>query len=154
MTSDSVASIDKIDPLNEDEEYYLVETKASYGYVQLTDPIPVTMELTNTYTPKPGSTSGPDKPASDPYDWTQSVKLALGSSSWVHRTDETGTNDLTQTAVNATSQNETIYYDIANNAGVALPNTGGPGTGLLYFLGIMLTCLSGAGLVIRKRSKM
>jgi LPXTG-motif cell wall-anchored protein len=38
-----------------------------------------------------------------------------------------------------------------NYPGVELPNTGGPGTGLLYLLGFMLTGLAAAGLVMRKQ---
>ena len=42
---------------------------------------------------------------------------------------------------------------ITNTTGAALPNTGGPGTTGLYLLGIMLTGLAGAGLVMRKRRR-
>ena len=35
----------------------------------------------------------------------------------------------------------------------ALPNTGGPGTNMLYLLGIMLTGLAGAGLVMKRRRR-
>ncbi len=45
----------------------------------------------------------------------------------------------------------TIY--IANEPGAALPNTGGPGTTVLYILGIMLTAFAGTGLVMRKRRR-
>ena len=41
--------------------------------------------------------------------------------------------------------NDQIVYE--------LPATGGPGTSLIYFLGIILTCLAGAGLMMRKRCK-
>ena len=44
-------------------------------------------------------------------------------------------------------------FSIANNPGVALPSTGGPGTRLIYILGIMLAGLAGIGLVMRKRRK-
>ena len=40
---------------------------------------------------------------------------------------------------------------VANNPGAVLPNAGGPGTGLIYFLGIMLAGIAGAGLVMRRR---
>ena len=42
---------------------------------------------------------------------------------------------------------------IRNDAGVALPSTGGPGTDLIYLLGIILTSLAGLGLVMRKRRR-
>ncbi|MBR0377358.1 MAG: InlB B-repeat-containing protein [Lachnospiraceae bacterium] len=39
---------------------------------------------------------------------------------------------------------------IKNDSGVCLPNTGGPGTNLLYLLGIMLTGIAGVVLLIRR----
>ena len=50
-----------------------------------------------------------------------------------------------QAAVNAT-------FKVGNTAGAALPNTGGPGTSLIYILGFMLTALAGACLVSRKKA--
>ena len=44
-----------------------------------------------------------------------------------------------------------IDFIITNTPGAALPNTGGPGTGALYLLGLMLTSLAGAGLMLRRR---
>lgn len=38
---------------------------------------------------------------------------------------------------------------VKNYAGASLPATGGPGPGLAYFLGTLLTVLGGAGLVMR-----
>ena len=43
---------------------------------------------------------------------------------------------------------------VGNEPGAALPSTGGPGTVMYYLLGIMLTGLAGAGLMMRKRRKM
>ena len=40
---------------------------------------------------------------------------------------------------------------VQNSAGAELPYTGGPGTTLIYLMGIMLTGLAGAGLVMRLR---
>ncbi len=42
---------------------------------------------------------------------------------------------------------------VENTTGAALPNTGGPGTNLIYLFGIILTALAGAGLVIRRRRR-
>ena len=42
-------------------------------------------------------------------------------------------------------------FGVENNPGVALPSTGGPGTNLIYLIGIMLTGIAGAGLMMRKR---
>ena len=40
-----------------------------------------------------------------------------------------------------------------NNAGYELPSTGGPGTGRIFFLGVMLMCLAGAGFAMRRKRK-
>ena len=40
-----------------------------------------------------------------------------------------------------------VYYKIMNNPGVALPSTGGPGTNLIYLLGLTLTGLAGTFLL-------
>lgn len=42
---------------------------------------------------------------------------------------------------------------ITNQTGYELPSTGGPGTNLIYLIGIMLTGTAGAGLVMRKRRR-
>ena len=42
---------------------------------------------------------------------------------------------------------------VGNEPGAALPNTGGPGTNLIYLIGLMLTVFAGAGLVMKKRRK-
>ena len=47
----------------------------------------------------------------------------------------------------------TTVLRVWNNPGVSLPNTGGPGTNVIYLLGTILTALAGAGLVLRKRRR-
>ena len=54
----------------------------------------------------------------------------------------------TMASVSGTNDDE---LSVKNEPGVALPNTGGPGTNLIYFLGITLIGLAGAGLVMRKK---
>ena len=44
-----------------------------------------------------------------------------------------------------------IAITVRNEPGAALPHTGGPGTNLIYLLGLMLAGIAGAGLVMRKR---
>lgn len=51
------------------------------------------------------------------------------------------------------SNDANTEYTIQNEPGAAHPATGGPGTSLIYFLGIILTCLAGAGPMMRKRCK-
>ena len=57
----------------------------------------------------------------------------------------------TYSDVSLLDDNTTIV--VKNTPGMALPSTGGPGTTALYFLGIMLTGIAGAGLVMRKRRR-
>ena len=44
-------------------------------------------------------------------------------------------------------------FEIMNNPGVELPAAGGPGTQLLYMLGILFAGCGGAGLVLKKRGR-
>ena len=66
-------------------------------------------------------------------------------------TTESGTSD--KVIPTAATSNSLALLIIKNEPGAALPNTGGSGTSLIYFLGIILTCLAGAGLMMRKRCK-
>lgn len=51
------------------------------------------------------------------------------------------------------SANTVALLTVTNEPGTALPNTGGPGTSLIYLFGIMLTGLAGAGLLVRRCRK-
>ena len=42
---------------------------------------------------------------------------------------------------------------VTNDAGAMLPNTGGPGTSIIYLLGIMLIGLAGAGIMMCSHKK-
>ena len=44
-------------------------------------------------------------------------------------------------------------FEIPNPPGAALPNTGGPGTNLIYLFGFLMTGLAGAGLVMKRRRR-
>ena len=46
-----------------------------------------------------------------------------------------------------------IAFKVENTPGAALPNTGGPGTTLIYLLGIMCTGIAGVGLAMKRRRK-
>ena len=46
-----------------------------------------------------------------------------------------------------------ITFRVENERGAALPNTGGPGSGILYFSGILLTGFACAGLTGKRRRK-
>ena len=42
---------------------------------------------------------------------------------------------------------------VGNTPGAALPNTGGPGTNMIYLFGIMLTGLAGTGILMKRRRR-
>ena len=63
----------------------------------------------------------------------------------------TGAIAETQTVGEAEVPTGVYVIKVQNSAGVELPYTGGPGTTLIYLMGIMLTGLAGAGLVMRLR---
>ena len=45
------------------------------------------------------------------------------------------------------------FLTVKNTPGAALPNTGGPGTNLIYLLGFLMTGLAGAGLMMKRRRR-
>lgn len=51
----------------------------------------------------------------------------------------------------ATVAENELSISIKNEPGAALPNTGGPGTGLIYLLGFMLMAIAGAGLIMKRK---
>jgi len=53
----------------------------------------------------------------------------------------------------AATDNTNAQAIVENEPGIALPNTGGPGTTLLYIIGTLLILLSGFGFVMKKRRK-
>jgi len=48
---------------------------------------------------------------------------------------------------------KTTWVTVKNYSGYALPSTGGPGTHLIYLLGIIFTSLSGTGLLMKRRRR-
>ena len=151
LTSIASGRVYPIENLAADEEYYLVETEAPVGYYPLDHPVPVTLQITNSYVPKSGESSQETRPATGIFDWTQTAILNITDSA-IKRTNADNTEDLTHNG-NADSISEIIYYRISNNPGVELPATGGSGSNMIYLLGIMLIGIAGAGLVVRKRRK-
>ena len=156
-SSDGTASLSTVEKLKDGEQYYLVETEVPAGYISIS-PIPVVITTTDYYIQPAGSDDEEDKstakPSSGLYDLEQTATLSLNADSGIKRTsDATNTTDLTHSGITASSDNETMYYRIANNPGVELPATGGPGTTALYLLGIMLTGLAGAGLLMKRKRR-
>ena len=67
-------------------------------------------------------------------------------------------NGIMQGVGDLTSDGTFQYVDaksmtVENTPGAALPSTGGPGTNMIYFLGIVLTGLAGGGLLMKRRRK-
>ena len=137
LSSTASGTVNPVEKLKDGEKYYLVETEAPVGYIRLDHPIPVTIEITNSYVPKPGEQSQTTKPATGIYDWTQTAVLNITDSA-VKRTDADNTVDLTHVAIDPDSETTILYFRIANNAGYELPKAGGPGTFIYTLSGLML----------------
>ena len=151
-TSGGSVTTDALPLLADNELYYLVETKAPTGYIMLTEPLKVTIDMTghNTWTKLTDNSTSQTKP--NPYvlsNWQQEATIKLLN---LDNTPYDPTQKLSYDHKNDTT-NASVTYKIINNAGYELPSTGGLGTNGLYLLGIILTALAGAGLVIKKRRK-
>lgn len=97
--------------------------------------------------------------------------VITGEDSFYIEVTETGINLLTkgEGAPNTWEKNAASYGNVKtftaattdtnaqakveNTPGTALPSTGGPGTNLIYFLGIMLAGFAGASLLRKQRNK-
>jgi len=124
-----------------DEPHYLVETKAPDGYYILTEPLKVSIDLTDHNTS----------------DWLQEATVKVTAldgtdSSSAIRVIPEGQHGITYDHTDDTTD-ASVEYMIVNNAGCELPYTGGPGTDLVYLLGVMLTGVAGAGLLMRWKKK-
>ena len=77
-------------------------------------------------------------------------------SEWVEKTgaEENGMVGFEPAHPEAGEQSATnAAFTVKNEPGAVLPSTGGPGTSLICLLGIMLTGLAGAGMVMQLRRK-
>ncbi len=138
-------------------EYYLVETKAPEGYILpkgYFKPFADT-ENQSTYTtilenPVRTSTQKWNPWVLSGWEEKSSVKVeAVGE-------DMTGYvkyGEVDGEAIAYDMESGAVEWRFRNDAGVELPSTGGPGTSLIYLLGILLTGFAGAGLMMRKRRK-
>ena len=150
-TSEGTVTTDKLPLLADNEPYYLVETKAPAGYIMLTEPLKVTIDMSdnNTWTKLADVTTSPVKP--NPYvlsNWLQKASIKL------LKLDDTAydpSHTLTYNSNNDTT-GASEQYKIFNNAGVELPSTGGSGTRLFTILGSILI-FSSALLYIRQRRR-
>ena len=144
----AVFTLDKFVKPEDGAEYYIKETKAPVGYTRIETPIPVTLNITDTYKPKPEGTETDTKPADTViYDWTEKANLTLGED-YTKLVNEDG-EDIGH--IDTYSVTGMSYYFIMNNPGATLPSTGGIGTYVIYITGMALVLGSGAMLIRRKR---
>ena len=127
--------------------YYLLETAAPNGYLLLTRPVKIIIDPTSISTKQEGE-------GDSAVIWPLYAKYSLYS---LEGTESSLSSS--QDGINVKQKNQdgiTSYsytFTVTNTTGVSLPNTGGPGTNLIYLLGIMLTGLAGSGLVMKKRRR-
>ena len=119
--------------------YYLVETDVPDGF-QMTSPIKITVDRNSTITKEVGGELLPlyvtyHQEGNSDSDNYNGIAISVS-------TEQTPDGEVTTYSYTLT---------VINNPGVALPNTGGPGTAMTYFLGIMLTAFAGAGLAMRRK---
>ena len=77
-----------------------------------------------------------------------------GSVLWDQAAEEGETVVNASISSSSTVQNgKTITITVSNQPGPELPHTGGPGTTMIYLLGLMLTAFAGAGFVMSRKKK-
>ena len=153
-TSGGAVTTDALPLLANDEPYYLVETKAPAGYIMLTEPLKVTIDMDghNTWTKLADSSASQEKP--NPYvlsNWLQEATIKLWN---LDNTSYDPSQTLTYDHTNDTTD-ASVTYKIINNAGYELPSTGGSGT-LPYTLGGLMLVIASAlmyGFRIRRRER-
>ena len=139
--------------LNDSYEYYLVETIAPPGYNLLSGYFTVSVDTESTYT----KTLAPSETSASPWDpwvlsdWIENSSVKVdgvgeGMSGYVEYNEGKGKG------YTADAESAAVAYKIRNDAGVALPSTGGSGTDIFYILGGILTALAG-GLLLIKRNR-
>ena len=111
----------------------------------------------NTWTRKSDGTTSQTKP--DPYvvsDWLQEATIKITDLNGISIEGTAipvlpeGTHEVTYDSVNDTTA-ASVTYQIVNDAGVELPESGGPGTIWMYLLGSLL--LVGCGIVLTARRR-
>jgi len=150
-TDGGVVTTEPLPLLADNEPYYMVETKAPAGYIMLTKPLKVTIDMAghNTWTKLSDNSTSQTKP--NPYvlsNWLQEATIKIWNPDDTaydpsHTPVYDHTNDTTEASV---------VYKILNNAGYELPSTGGPGTRFFTILGSILTF--GAGVLLWRRRRL
>ena len=148
---EGIFATDYLKLLKDGGQYYLVESKAPTGYIA-GQPIPITITVNDMYAPvPPGYPYSTDKPETNLYNLEQEAQLTMTGSN-AHLATATG-DDIHGTGISPNHASDTAYYLIANNPGVSLPATGGPGLTLFYLAGLALVTLSLGGLAVSARRR-
>ena len=127
--------------------YYLLETQAPPGYNQLSKPVKIVVDPTSSLRK---NVAGQDESTACPLFVTYEYYLESGYQANLSL-NHTGIAVQVNESNGETSYSYTLT--VPNSSGAALPSTGGPGTNLIYLLGIMLSGIAGIGLVMRKRRR-
>ncbi len=127
--------------------YYLLETQAPPGYIQLTKPVQIVVDPTSGLTKTVGEGA-----AAKTYPLFVTYNYYLESGNEANLSINNNGITIQEEIIDGiVSYSYTLT--VPNSSGVSLPSTGGPGTNLIYLLGTILMALAGTGLVMRKRRK-
>ena len=86
--------------------------------------------------------------------------VAKGETGWIVKTGKDSAVSFTEAhaAIEADPENEieakdatNAVFTVENTPGMSLPSTGGPGTNLLYLIGIMLITLASMALIMKQK---
>ena len=127
--------------------YYLKETKAPAGYIKAQDPVKIEIIPEYKMTTKTETVDGIE--VTWDYQELKSYEIKIAGTQTASYTMTNEKPDQGDTVVGTDGTSGKIQ----NTQGTELPSTGGPGTYFFYLLGIMLTGLAGAGIVMKGRRK-
>lgn len=125
--------------------YYLLETQAPSGYIQLSKPVKIMIDPTSNLNK---TVAEGNNTRTYPLFVTYEYYLESGNEANLSINHE-------GIAIQVNEEEGKVSYSYAltvpNTSGVELPSTGGPGTTLPYLLGLMLTAFAGLGLMMKKK---
>ena len=136
-----------------DGQYKLVETKSPDGFVKQENNDIYFDVVNGVVTRYVGAYTGTARDTEAPI---KESDVVIGESSEVAQITYTKATD----AVEADPEHNVEAQDAApatftvgNTPGAALPNTGGPGTNLIYLIGSILLAFAGGGLLMRRKRR-
>ena len=123
-TGEALAGFASLGGVDTDNTYYLVESSVPAGYIS-----PEWAFIKITF-------------FNDNVRWT------------AYKEDGTTVFGTPGSAAKETVDGKNCYkVTVLNNPGVELPSTGGPGTNLIYLLGLLLTSFAGTGILMKRRRR-